>query len=148
MPKPWYLGVGEYALLAAYYVVMGLGPPAYLLWAWRRWGSRQRLAIHAALLPVGLFVLAGGLGAALALVEVLHSPPTRTVFSMRGPWEYVAYSYWKLGAGARGRPGCSPWSGCQPSWPGGGSIRLASAGSRPRPPGSRRRSRSGTTGTG
>jgi hypothetical protein len=98
MPQPWYHAVLEYAFLAAYYLLMGLGPPAYLLWAWRRSGDRRRLAVHAALLPVGLFALAGGVGAALTLIEVLRSPPTRTTFSRMGPAEYVAYSYWSLGA--------------------------------------------------
>jgi len=88
----------EYALMTAYFLFIGLGPPFFLLWTWRRWGSRRRLAVHAALLPVIVFVLLGSIGGARALIEVLRSPPTRTSFSRMGLADYVAYTYWQWGA--------------------------------------------------
>ena len=101
MADMWYL-VWEYAFLAACLLALGVGPPAALLWVWRRWGSRPGRAVRVALLPVAVFVLAGAAGAAVALVEVVaFSKPGRLgIFpgGRMGPVEYVAYTYWTTGA--------------------------------------------------
>jgi hypothetical protein len=103
MGQAWYL-VEEYGFLAACFLALGLGPPAALLWTWRRWGSRQGRAVRAALLPVAIFVLAGAAGATVALVEVAaFSRPGRLgIFPPygAGPTEHVARCYWV--AGTRG----------------------------------------------
>lgn len=83
-------------------LVLGLGPPAAILWMWRRWGGRYRLGLLAAFLLVVVFVLTGAAGATVGLIEVLalSRPGGLGIFpgGGHGPAEHVAYCYWVAGS--------------------------------------------------
>lgn len=83
-------------LLVVCVLIMVFGPPVILIWTWRKWGSRRRLAIHAALLVPVMFALTGAVDGLPALVRVLRGPSPLNS-SGPGPVEDVTSAYLESG---------------------------------------------------